>query len=170
MEVPGNAVSHYDYTMSFKNNLSTDQKCCCWNKIAKDGTISGFWLQNVAMKFDLPANGNAYVAFEANSQVGCACNPGSIPTTSFGQVAGTWVEADFENESNQKCSGADASALVSANNGLNISPLKVCGQGICSTIYQGGAGDNAYVKGTDDLDGIGINAPKGKLALDITVG
>ncbi|KAJ6780980.1 hypothetical protein PWT90_05405 [Aphanocladium album] len=169
-EISANSVSSYDYTMTFNNKLGSAQDCTCWNKIAADGTISGFFLQNVAMKFSLPANGKAYVAVDGNSQIGCACGPGSIPTTSFGQVASTWLECDFGNESNQKWSGCDASALVSGKYGLNIPPLSVCNEGDCSTIYQGGTGDNAYVPGTEDVDGLGFKVPAGKVKVDVHVG
>lgn len=169
MEIDSSAASSYDYTMKFVNNGGSDEACACWNKIGPDGGINGFFKNNQALNFKLPANGDAYVAVDGNSQVGCACGPGEVPTTTFGQFASTWVEADFGNESNNKWSGFDASALVSAKYGLNIPAMKVCGQDVCSTVYAGGQGDNAYLGGMEDLDGVGGNIKPGPLALTVTV-
>lgn len=169
MEVPSSAASMYDYTMKFVNMGNSQQACVCWNKIGEDGGVNGFFKNNEAISFNLAGNGEAYVAFEGNSQVGCSCGSGEVPLTSFGQYAGTWVEADFENKSNGGWSGFDASALVAAKFGLNIPGLEVCGQGTCSTINPGGTGTNAYVGGTEALDGIGGNLAPGKAALTVKV-
>ncbi|KAM3515941.1 hypothetical protein MY11210_000481 [Beauveria gryllotalpidicola] len=169
MEIDSSAVSAYDYTMKFVNNGGSDEACVCWNKYGPDGGINGFFKNNEALDFKLPANGQAYVAVDGNSQIGCACGAPEVPTTSFGQFASTWVEADFGNESNNKWSGFDASALVSAKYGLPIPALKVCGQDVCSTVYAGGQGDNAYLGGMEDLDGVGGNIKPGPLALTVTV-
>ncbi|KAF1733288.1 Allergen Asp f 4 [Beauveria bassiana] len=169
MQIDSSAASSYDYTMKFVNNGGSEEACTCWNKIGPDGGINGFFKNNQAMDFKLPANGEAYVAVDGNSQIGCACGPGEVPTTFFGQFASTWVEADFGNESNNKWSGFDASALVSAANGLDIPALKVCDDKTCSTIFKGGKGDNAYVGGMEADDGVGGNVAPGPLALTVTV-
>lgn len=170
MEIPASAASKYDYTMNFVNQGSAEQACVCWNKIGPDGGINGFFKGNQAINFKLPGNGEAHVAFDKNSQVGCSCGPGSVPLTSFGQFAGTWVEADFCNESNGGSSGYDASALVAGKYSLDVPGLQVCGsRGSCSTINPGGTGENAYLKGMEDLDGVGGNVPPGPLKLTVKV-
>lgn len=169
-EVSASAVGSYKCTASFSNNLGKDQVCVCWNKIGPKGLIDGFFLQNVPLKFNLPASGESHVAFDGNTQGGCACYPGSIPTTTFGQVASTWLEFDCGNTSNDKWNGFDVSALVSAKYGLDIPPMKACVGDVCSTIFQGGEGHNAYVAGTEDLDGIGGNIPGPDMAMKVTVG
>ncbi|OAA70389.1 allergen Asp F4-like protein [Cordyceps fumosorosea ARSEF 2679] len=169
MEIPASAVSLYDYTVTFNNAGGNDQDCVCWNKIGPDGGVNGFFKGNQAMEFKLPKGGSAYVAVDKNSQIGCSCGHGGVPTTSFGQFAGTWLEADFENESNQGWSGFDASCLVPARFNMDIPPLQVCGAGTCSTINQGGSGTNAYLAGMEAEDGIGGNVKKGPLALTVKV-
>ncbi|ATY59288.1 allergen Asp F4-like protein [Cordyceps militaris CM01] len=169
MEVSASAASSYDYTMKFVNAGSSAQACVCWNKIGPDGGINGFFKNNQAIDFNLPVGGETYVAVEGNSQIGCSCGSGAVDLTSFGQFAGTWVEADFANESNNKWSGFDASALVPAKFGLKIPGMSVCGQGVCSDIYPGGAGKNAYLGGMEAADGIGGNIKPGPLALTVKV-
>ncbi|KAM5354212.1 hypothetical protein ACJ41O_000862 [Fusarium nematophilum] len=169
MTVDPAVASKYKYTATFKNANSKDQECVCFNKIGPDGGINGFWSGNEAIKFTLPGSGSKVVAFDENSQGGCACGAGSVPLTDIGQFASTWLEFDFGNESNDNWSGADASCLVSAAEGLDIPGLKVCGHGTCSTIYPGGTGENAYLGGMEDLDGIGLNLPAGKARLTVTV-
>lgn len=169
MVVDSSVASKYDHIVTFENSGSQPQECACWNKIGPDGGINGFFTGNQAIKFTLPASGNSIVAVDSNSQGGCACGVGSIPLTSFGQFASTWLEFDMANESNGGWSGADASCLVSAALGLNIPPMKVCGHGTCSTINQGGSGENAYLGGMEALDGIGLNLPAGKVSLTVTV-
>lgn len=169
MTVEDGVAEKYKYTATFKNAGSEDQECVCFNKIGPDGGINGFWKGNQAITFKLPGKGSQVVAFDENSQGGCACGVGSVPTTAIGQFASTWLEFDFGNESNNKWSGADASCLVSAAEHLDIPGMQVCGHGTCSTIYPGGTGENAYLGGMEDLDGIGLNLPAGEARLTVTV-
>ncbi|KAH7119186.1 allergen Asp F4-like protein [Dactylonectria macrodidyma] len=162
-------ASQYEYTARFNNAVNEDQACVCFNKIGPDGQIDGFWSGNEAISFTLPASGTKIVAFDANSQGGCVCSIGEIPTAN-GQFAGTWLEFDFGNESNDNWSGADASCLVAAAYGLETPALKVCSSGVCSSINTNGTGENAYVKGTDGLDGVGLNLPPGRVHLTVAVG
>ncbi|KAL7944316.1 hypothetical protein V8C42DRAFT_353697 [Trichoderma barbatum] len=161
MAVKSNLVDDYTYTIVFEN-AGEDSTCKCWNKIGEDGGINGFFNGNEAMSFDLPAGGKQVVALDSNSQIGCACGPGGPELTPIGQFASTWLEGDVGNLSNGGWSGWDASSIVAAANGMNIPGLKVCGPGACSTIYPGGKGDNAFVGGTEALDGLGLNVPPGK--------
>lgn len=170
MLVKPNVADKYKYLTTFTNRSDKEQECMCWNKIGPDGVgINGFFIGNQALTFKLPGGGKQSVAFDANSQGGCACDPTKIATTAFGQIASTWLEFDFGNDSNGEWSGADASCLVSAALGLNIPGMKVCGHGTCSTIYPGGKGENAYLGGMEALDGIGLNLPAGQVRLDVDI-
>lgn len=169
MLIQSSIANQYDYTTTFTNAGSEDQKCACWNKIGPDNGINGFFKGNQALNFDLPAGGSQVVAADANTQGGCSCGAGELSLTNFGQFAGTWVEFDFGNESNGGWSGADASCLVAAKYGLTIPGLNVCGSGTCSTILPGGTGTNAYLAGMEDADGVGLNLPAGKTSLQVTV-
>lgn len=172
MAVESKFAKSYQYTMVF-NNAGSDSQCKCWNKIGKDGGINGFFNGNEALTFSLASGASQTVAVDGNSQIGCACGEGSLPLTPIGQFASTWVEADFGNLSNQGWSGFDASSIVSAAAGMAIPGLKVCGTGAsaseCSTIFPGGKGDNAFVGGTEALDGLGGNLPAGDQQLIVTV-
>ncbi|KAH7115671.1 hypothetical protein EDB81DRAFT_627508, partial [Dactylonectria macrodidyma] len=168
MTVSQAIASQYDYIATFINVVSEDQACVCFNKIGPDGQNDGSWSGNEAISFTLPVGGTEIVAFDANSQGGCVCGIGKVPTAN-GQFAGTWLEFDFGNKSNDNWSGADASCLVAASHGLETPALKVCSSGICSTINADGTGENAYVKGTELLDGVGLNIPPGKVYLTVTV-
>ncbi|KAK8143426.1 hypothetical protein G3M48_007261 [Beauveria asiatica] len=169
MLIPADIASLYKYTIKFINQGHAVQECKCWNKIGPDGGINGFFTGNEAITFGLAASGQQFVAFDENSQIGCACHAGFVPLTPFGQFASTWVEADFGNESNGKHSGFDASCLVAAQYGLHIPGLSVCGgaPNTCSTIYPGGAGDNAYVKGMEDKDIVAPIVPGPVVKVDI---
>ncbi|KND91653.1 Allergen Asp f 4 [Tolypocladium ophioglossoides CBS 100239] len=169
MLIQTSIVNKYDYTVTFSNAGSQDQKCACWNKIGPDNGINGFFNGNQALTFDLPAGSKQAIAADSNTQGGCSCGAGALSLTSFGQFAGSWVEFDFGNQSNGGWSGADASCLVAAKNGLAIPGLNVCSSGTCSTINPGGTGKNAYLSGMEAADGVGLNLPAGKVNLQVTV-
>ncbi|KAG6317328.1 hypothetical protein E4U44_008710 [Claviceps purpurea] len=165
-------ASGYDYSASFENTSGKDQKCVAWLKIGPTGKIDGFFKGNEALTFDLPANGKKYLVADSDTQGGVACSPSSIQYSNIGQFAGTWFEFDFANHSNGGYSGADISSLVAASAGLPIQAMKVCAAGNqpCSVINNGGSGTNAYVAGTNDLDGVGLNMNPGPVHFEVTVG
>lgn len=165
-------AADYDYTATFENNSGVDQKCVAWLKIGPNDGINGFFSGNEALQFDLPAGGKKVMAAEANSQGGATCGAGKVPTSNIGLFTGTWLEFDFANKGNKGYSGADASCLTAADTNNPIPALKVCGgpDNVCSTIFAGGEGKNAYTKGTNALDGIGLNLNPGPVALKVTVG
>ncbi|KAL7912693.1 hypothetical protein GGI35DRAFT_259544 [Trichoderma velutinum] len=172
MPVKSNLLDQYQYTVVF-NNAGDDSSCKCWNKIGADGQIDGFFNGHEALTFDLPAGGQQVLAVDSNSQFGCACGKGGPELTNIGQFASTWVEGDVGNLSNGGWSGFDASSIVAAANHLDIPGLKVCGTAdyadVCSTIWPGGKGDNAFVGGTEALDGLGLNIKPGKTSVIVTV-
>lgn len=168
MTVQSNIASKYQYTVTF-TNAGEDNSCKCWNKIGPDGGINGFFNGNEALSFDLAAGAKQVLAVDANSQFGCSCGKNGPELTPIGQFAGTWVEGDVGNVSNGGWSGFDASSLVAAAANMDIPGLNVCGAGTCSTIFEGGAGKNAFVAGTAAMDGLGLNLPAGPVAIEVTV-
>ena len=164
------ALDNSDYAANFTNLSGADQQCICWLKIGPDGGVNGFFEGNQAMNFSLPTAGFQIVAIDANTQGGCACGIGIVPTTSFGLFGSTWFEFDIADTSNDGWSGADASCVVSARYHLQIPALQVCWQNTCSTVYSGGSGTNAFLGGTDNEDGIGINIPPGLVRLQVSIG
>ncbi|KAL7937377.1 hypothetical protein V8C35DRAFT_292360 [Trichoderma chlorosporum] len=174
MTVKSNLLEQYQYTVVF-NNAGPASTIFCWLKIGPDGGINGFFKGNEALSFDLPAGGQQVLAVDSNTQFGCAAGPlGAGPElTNIGQFGSTWLEGDVGNLSNKGWSGFDVSSIVSAAAGLTIPGLKVCGTeqyaDQCSTIWPGGKGDNAFVGGTEALNGLGLNIAAGKTSVIVTV-
>lgn len=170
MLIDASIADLYDYITTIQNTRDVAQECVCWNKIGPDGGINGFFNGNQALKFTVNAGARIVFAAEADTRGGCACGAPYVPLSPWGQFASTWLEFDFGSYPNSGWSGADASALVPAAYNMNINPLNVCDRGICSTIYQDGSGSNAYIPGTDGVDGLGLNLSPGKVRLVVTVG
>ncbi|KAF4125402.1 Allergen Asp [Geosmithia morbida] len=174
MLAQSSVAEEYDHVIILENASDDEQQCVCFNKIGSTGGINGFFTGNEALNFKLAAGETQHVVVDSNSQGGCTCGAGEVTLTAFGEFADTWLEFDMANESNDGWSGADASCLVSAAEGLNIPGLRVCdeanGSGTCSTINPGGTGTNAYLGGMEDLDGVGLNIPAGQVRLYVTVG
>lgn len=171
MTVDEDVADKYDYTVTFNNDHDGDKECACWNKIGPDGKIDGFFAQNVALEFTVSASSSQVVAFDSDSQGGCACATSKVPTTKDNLWAGTWLEFDFGSKRNKNWSGADASCLVSAAAKLDIPGLRVCdtSSNTCSTINPGGTGENAYLGGMEAEDGIGINTPAEQVRLTVDI-
>ncbi|KAL4732395.1 hypothetical protein ACLX1H_001410 [Fusarium chlamydosporum] len=157
MPVDSDVADKYDFITTFKNDHDDDKECACWNKIGPSGGIDGFFAKNIPVHFTVPAQSSQVVAFDENSQGGCACASKEVPLTSNGLVAGSWLEFDFGSSRNGGWSGADASCLVAAKEKLPIPGLRVCGHNTCSTINPGGTGTNAYLGGMEAEDGVGLN-------------
>lgn len=174
MMVDPSIASLYKFTATFSNLRTTSQECICWNKIGPDGGINGFFNGNQALKFTLPAKGkgNKVLAIATDSQGGCACGSPKVPLTPYGQFSNTWLEFDMGSKPNKGWSGADASALVPQAYGMKSTKLRVCGgpNNVCSEIFSDGKGKNAYVKGMEAVDGVGLNIPPGNVRLAVTVG
>ncbi|KKY38991.1 putative allergen asp f4 [Diaporthe ampelina] len=169
-------ASEYNNTAKFFGGPS-DLYCLVWNKIGADGGINGFFGEE-ATTFKLPAGSEQYVAFDKNSQGGGACFKGSseddVEKTSYGAIAGTWAEWDFENDSNNGWSGYDASAIVAQAAGLAVTGMEICAENapdaLCSTIGSGGSSFvNAYRAVDADADGIGgqVSGPM-KINIDLS--
>lgn len=169
-------ASEYNNTAKFIG-ASEDLYCLVWNKIGEDGGINGFFGAD-ATTFKLAAGSEQYIAFDKNSQGGGACFKGAseddVEKTSYGAIAGTWAEWDFENESNDGWSGYDASAIVAQAAGLAVTGMEICAENapdaLCSTITSGGSSFvNAYRAVDADADGIGgqVSGPM-KINIDLS--
>lgn len=172
IEIPNEIADQYDYVQKLTNRASTAYEVRCANKLGADKKLTGMFVVpgQSQLVFKLAPGETKSMAVQGDSQIICAFAPGSVPTTPFGQYAGNWVESDFGNASNNKWSGADCSSLVAQHYNMDVPSCRVCGHNTCSTIQAGGKGDNAYTKGMEQLDGIGLNIPPGKVHLDIELG
>jgi hypothetical protein len=123
-----------------------------------------------ALIFTLQPGETKSVAADKNTQGICAWAPGSVPTTAHGQYAGVWAEFDFENASNNGWSGADCSSLVAQAYDMDVPGCRMSHDGVNSDILPGGKGTNAYTKGMEALDGIGLNIIPGQTVIKVYVG
>ncbi|KHN99328.1 uncharacterized protein MAM_03026 [Metarhizium album ARSEF 1941] len=168
----------FNHTLALYNNSDEDMKCTLWNKIGPTGGINGFFKGNQALEVDLPARGKKNVAFQPDTQGGAACGKGEVPYNNIGLTTGLWVEYDYGSAPNGDWNGADASGLTAADSGQKpgtslivyrvdngtvpdvVDVNDIIGRGYpYSLINADGSGTNAYTKGTNDLDGVGIKGP-----------
>jgi len=159
MEIDCGDLDLYDYTAKFTSTGGdTTYACSAFNKIGPTGLIDGFW--HSALDFSVSAAGAKCLAFDSNSQGGVACGAGSVPKTSIGQFAGTWLEFDAGSAKNDNQSGSDVSIIVAENFGLSdwISmAIDAPGKGTCSKLSKANPSSNieVYRAGMEDLDGVG---------------
>jgi hypothetical protein len=172
MTIDESIASLYNYTIAFTNKATSAYYVQCFNKIGTDNLIDGFFKgKGETVGFSLAGGATQYVAFESNTQGACAVAEGtSVPTTSYGEYAGSWVEFDFDNESNSGWSGLDASILVAVSEALSVFPISVVADGQTSTINSDGTGTNAFIAGTAAEDGLGANIQGGNVHATVTVG
>jgi hypothetical protein len=172
MVVDNSFVTKFDYTAQYTNVADEPYEVVLGLKIGREGKINGFW--DSVTSFKLQPGETKTVVHEADTQGFAAFAPNSVPKTSWGQWAGVWVEFDFASGRNNKWSGADCSSLVAASQpGLAVPGCMVCDAddaSTCSKIFPGGAGVNAFIAGTAELDGLGINKAPGPLHLKVAVG
>lgn len=170
--IPGSIADKYDYVQTYTNVAKEEYEVRCFNKIGPDGGLTGQFSVNMDkhLVFKLAPGETKTVAFDSNTQGVCAFAPGEVPLTPFGQLAGNWVEFDWENASNGGWSGADCSSLVSQHYNMDVPGCSVCEGGICSIIRKGGFGENAYTRGMEKLDGIGLNIKPGAATMVVKVG
>jgi hypothetical protein len=155
MMVDGSVADKYDYSAKFTTTGSTFT-CACFNKIGPTGLIDGFW--HTAVSFTVNAGETKYMAFDTNSQGGCACGSGgTVPKTPLGQFAGVWLEFDWGNESNGGNSGADVSVLVAGASSMPFYGMAVTDPlgKVCSSVESNGHNFAAYMPGDEALDGVG---------------
>ncbi len=172
MVVDNSIADKYKYVQKYTNVASVAYQVICANKMGADGQLTGMFKvagQNQLI-FTLQPGETKTVAADSNTQGVCAFAPNEVPQTKYGQFAGVWAEFDFENASNNGWSGADCSALVAQAFDMDVPGCRMSYGGIDSTILAGGIGTNAYTKGMEALDGIGLNIKPGKTVIEVKVG
>lgn len=173
MVVPNKVAKKYQYVQEYTNVASEPYQVVCGNKIGADGqTGTGMFKvqgQNQLVFMLQPGETKTVVA-DVNTQGICAFAPHEVPTTRFGQFAGVWAEFDFASDPNKGWSGADCSSLVAQHYNMDVPGCRMSEGGVDSTIFPGGKGVNAYTKGMEDLDGIGLNIVPGKTTIKVLVG
>ncbi|KAL2161735.1 hypothetical protein VTH06DRAFT_8297 [Thermothelomyces fergusii] len=174
MLVPNSIADKYDYVQTYTNVADEPYQVICANKMGADGRLTGLFKVDGQdpLIFTLEPGETKTVVAEANTQGACAFAPYQVPRTEYGQYAGTWAEYDFGSDPNHGWSGADCSALVAQNsqNNMEVFGCLMAEGGVESIIYPGGAADNAYIKGMEALDGIGLNIPPGPTKIKVLVG
>ncbi|KAK4209691.1 allergen Asp f 4 [Rhypophila decipiens] len=170
--IPNEIADKYDYLQTYTNVAEEEYEVRCWNKIGPDGGLTGQFsvTKDQHLVFKLAPGETKTVAFDVNTQGVCAFAPKEIPLTPFGQFAGVWAEFDWENTSNEGWSGADCSSLVAQHYNMDVPGCSMCEGGICSVIHPGGIGENAYTRGMEALDGIGLNIKPGPATMVVLVG
>jgi len=175
IEVAANVIDKYNYVQKYTNVAKEKYQVRCANKMGADSQLTGMFdvPAQKQLVFDLAPGETKYIAAMQNTQLACAFGPGTVEKTTHGQFAGNWVEADFGSAANNQWSGADCSSLVAQAYGMHVPGCRVCvpssGQK-CSTITEGGHGDNAYTAGMEAEDGVGLNLPPGPVVLEVEVG
>lgn len=173
MQIAEQIADKYQYVQKFTNVASEPYQVVCGNKIGADGQLTGMVANQPNQKqliFTLAPGETRNVAAAADSQGVCAWAPQEVPVAPNGQYAGVWGEFDFGDAQNKGWSGADCSALVAQAYGLPVPGCKMSHGGIDSTILPGGQATNAYIKGMEKADGIGLNIYPGNVVIDVKVG
>ncbi|CAI4218877.1 unnamed protein product [Parascedosporium putredinis] len=143
MQVDCGTIDLYDYTAKFTGlGRETNYACSAFNKIGPKGDIDGFWFS--ALDFNVASGQSLCLAFDTNSQGGVACGVNSVPRTSIGQLAGTWLEFDAGSAKNDNQSGSDHED-------------RRPGKGTCSNLIKSNLASSVevYRAGMEDLDGVG---------------
>ncbi|KXX79849.1 Allergen Asp f 4 [Madurella mycetomatis] len=176
MLVPNKLASKYDYVQRYTNVASEPYQVVCGNKIGVDGQLTGMFEikdknqnQNHLI-FMLQPGETKIVVADVDTQGICAFAPYKVPLTEHGQFAGVWAEFDFASETNEGWSGADCSSLVAQFYNMDVPGCRMAEGGVESIILAGGIGRNAYTKGMEELDGIGLNIVPGRNVIQVDVG
>ncbi|KAK1829958.1 hypothetical protein QBC39DRAFT_310023 [Podospora conica] len=175
MLVPNDIANLYTYKQKYTNVASEPYEVVCFNKIGPTGGLTGMFevKEQKPLRFMLGPGEVKTVVTQEDTQAVCAFSPNKIQKTPLGQFAGNWAETDSGNRSNGKWSGADCSSLVAQHYDMDVPGCKICSNDTgneCSIIKPGGIGINAYTKGMEELDGIGLNIPAGSYTMEIAVG
>jgi len=174
MVVPNSIADKYQYVQKYTNAASEPYQVICANKIGQDGQpATGLFVVKgqTPLIFTLQPGETKTVAADKNTQGACAFAPNAVPTTKNGQYAGTWAEFDFGSDPNGGWSGGDCSSLVAEDANMDVPGCKMSHGGVDSTIFPGGKGVNAFIKGTALLDGLGLNIPPAdNVVIEVKVG
>jgi len=172
MVVPNSIAKKYKYVQTYTNVAKEPYQVICANKMGADGGLTGMFKVEGQKQliFMLQPGETKTVVADSNTQGVCAFAPNEVPTTIHGQYAGCWAEFDFENTSNKGWSGADCSSLVAQAYDMDVPGCRMAEGGVDSIIRPGGKGENAYTKGMEKLDGIGLNIIAGAVTIQVDVG
>ncbi|EAQ93028.1 hypothetical protein CHGG_01263 [Chaetomium globosum CBS 148.51] len=172
MLVPNKIAKKYKYVQEYTNVAKEPYQVICGNKMGADKQLTGMFKVEgqEQLIFTLQPGETKTVVADSNTQGVCAFAPNKVELTIHGQYAGVWAEFDFENTSNEGWSGADCSSLVAQAYDLDVPGCRMSEGGVDSTILAGGIGDNAYTKGMEKLDGIGLNIVPGATVIKVYVG
>ncbi|KAH6650476.1 hypothetical protein F5144DRAFT_556314 [Chaetomium tenue] len=172
MLVPNKIAKKYKYVQEYINVAKEPYQVICGNKMGADKGLTGMFKVEgqEQLIFTLQPGETKTVVADSNTQGVCAFAPNEVERTIHGQYAGVWAEFDFENTSNEGWSGADCSSLVAQAYDLDVPGCRMSEGGVDSTILAGGIGDNAYTKGMEKLDGIGLNIVPGATIIKVYVG
>jgi len=175
MIVPNDIANLYTYKQKYTNVASEPYEVVCFNKMGPAGGLTGMFdvPGQSPLRFMLGPGESKVVVTQEDTQAVCAFGPNKLQLTPLGQFAGNWAETDSGNGSNKKWSGADCSSLVAQHYNMDVPGCKICSGNTsndCSIIRPGGFGTNAYTKGMEELDGIGLNIPAGAYTMEIAVG
>lgn len=158
------STSGYDFTATFVNTQSSTITVNCWNKVGSDlQPLSGSALapKDTTLTFALPAGESQVVAFQENSQVGCAQACSDIAAS--GAYATTWMEANFLSTG----SGMDVSAIMNAG-GNNYNMSITSKENDCQSTMT----ENMWLTATDPVGGSDGSCyiPGSTAALTVTMG
>jgi hypothetical protein len=172
MVVPNSIAKKYKYVQKYTNVADEPYQVICANKMGADGGLTGMFKVEgqKQLVFMLQPGETKTVVADGNTQGVCAFAPNEVPTTIHGQYAGVWAEFDFENTSNKGWSGADCSSLVAQHYNMDVPGCRMAQGGVDSIIHPGGIGENAYTKGMEKLDGIGLNIPPDATEIQVDCG
>jgi hypothetical protein len=172
MVVPNEIADKYKYVQKFENVDKVAYQVICANKMGADGQNTGSFVVEgqEPLTFTVQPGETKTVVDDKNTQGICAWAPNKVPVTPYGQLAGVWGEFDAENASNDGWSGADCSSLVAQAYDMDVPGCRMSHGGVNSDILPGGIGNNAYTKGMEALDGIGLNINKGDWVINVYLG
>lgn len=172
MVVPNSIAKKYKYVQEYTNVADEPYQVICANKMGADGQLTGMFKVEgqEQLIFMLQPGETKTVVADDNTQGVCAFAPKEVPRTIHGQYAGVWAEFDFANTSNKGWSGADCSSLVAQAYNMDVPGCCMSQGGVDSIIRPGGIGENAYTKGMEELDGIGLNINIGATVIKVSVG
>ncbi|AEO70623.1 83ec3ef6-5e7c-468d-8771-a0fbf45b9833 [Thermothielavioides terrestris] len=173
MTVSNSIADKYKYVQKFTNVASETYQVVCGNKIGADGKLTGMFkvAGQQQLIFSLAPGETKTVVADENTQGVCAWAPNEVPVVQEnGQYAGVWGEFNFGDKSNGGWSGADCSALVAQAYNLPVPGCRMSHGGVDSTILPGGQATNAYVKGMEAVDGVGLNIVPGSVVIEVQVG
>ncbi|PSR74039.1 hypothetical protein BD289DRAFT_380093 [Coniella lustricola] len=151
-----------------------DMTCYYWNKIAKDGSIAGWYTSTDSFfSFDLAAGSTQYLAIQNGTGGAGTCQPASLApvTDANSALLYTWIEWDAVDVTTT-WSAFDVSSIMAQDADGTVNGVEACTLDgtTCSSISAGAATiSNAFDLSLAAADGIGYNTG-GTLKFKINLG